>query len=118
LPDDVLWRQKEQFSDGVGYNWIDGLKAHVETHVTDRQMQHAPHVFPDHTPTTKEGYWYRAIFESHFPQHSAATTVPSSKSIACSTAAALAWDATFASMADPSGRAIVSVHDSASAPSV
>lgn len=117
LPDDVLWRQKEQFSDGVGYNWIDGLKAHVETHVTDRQMQHAPHVFPVHTPTTKEGYWYRAIFESHFPQHSAATTVPSSKSIACSTAAALAWDATFASMADPSGRAVVSVHDGASDPS-
>ncbi|KAL6757147.1 hypothetical protein V8C86DRAFT_2630165 [Haematococcus lacustris] len=113
LPKEVLWRQKEQFSDGVGYNWIDGLKAHAESMVSDTQLQQAPHRFPDNTPRTKEAYWYRTIFESHFPQRAAADTVPGGPSVACSTPTAAAWDAAWAGKEDPSGRAVAGVHDSA-----
>ena len=97
LPEDFLWRRKEQFSDGVG-------RAHAETAVTDTQLHHARHRFPHNPPTTKEAYLYRDLFARHFPQDSAAATVPGGRSIACSTEEALAWDASFADMADPSGR--------------
>ncbi len=110
LPDAILWRQKEQFSDGVGYGWIDGLKAHAEIQVSDAQMHEAHNRFPVNTPATKEAYFYRAIFAQHFPGAAAANSVPGGKSIACSTPAALAWDAAFAAMADPSGRAVAGVH--------
>lgn len=113
LPAEVLWRQKEQFSDGVGYSWIDGLKAHAEELITDAQLKAAEHRYPDNTPTTKEGYWYRTMFEQHFPQRAAADTVPGGPSVACSTAAAIAWDASWAGKNDPSGRAVAGVHDSA-----
>eukprot|EP00123_Amoebidium_parasiticum_P000873 comp11789_c0_seq1/m.6393 comp11789_c0_seq1/g.6393 ORF comp11789_c0_seq1/g.6393 comp11789_c0_seq1/m.6393 type:complete len:575 (-) comp11789_c0_seq1:501-2225(-) len=109
LPDEVLWRQKEQFSDGVGYSWIDGLKEHAEKVITDAQFANAKHRFPDNTPTTKEGYLYRSIFETHFPERCAIETVPGGPSVACSTPVAIAWDEAFAKMADPSGRA-VNVH--------
>jgi asparagine synthase (glutamine-hydrolysing) len=110
LPDDILWRQKEQFSDGVGYGWIDALKDHAEARVGDRQLRDSEQRFPLNPPTTKEQYLYRRIFERHFPSPSAAATVPAGPSIACSTAEALAWDETFSGMADPSGRAIRGVH--------
>ncbi|GFR44802.1 hypothetical protein Agub_g6137 [Astrephomene gubernaculifera] len=113
LPSDILWRQKEQFSDGVGYNWIDGLKAHAETQVTDEMLKNAVHRYPDNTPRTKEAYWYRTIFESHFPQRAAMETVPGGPSVACSTATAALWDAAWAGKEDPSGRAVAGVHDSA-----
>lgn len=113
LPESVLWRQKEQFSDGVGYGWIDGLKAHAERHVSDRALADAATRFPVGTPTTKEGYFYREIFERHFPTASQAATVPVEKSVACSTGAAIAWDAAFQSAADPSGRAVKGVHQAA-----
>jgi len=113
LPSEVLWRQKEQFSDGVGYNWIDGLKAHTEKMVSDQELQHAPHRFPDNTPRTKEAYWYRSLFEQHFPQRSALETVPGGPSVACSTPTAALWDAAWAGKEDPSGRAVAGVHDSA-----
>lgn len=106
LPPEVLWRRKEQFSDGVGYSWVDGLRAYVDAKVSDAQLHHAPHLYPHNTPETKEGYLYRSIFEKHFPQQSAAETVPGGRTIACSTEAALAWDASFAGMADPSGRGL------------
>ena len=112
LPDEVLWRQKEQFSDGVGYSWIDGLKEHAEQQVSDREMSNARHRFPINTPTTKEGYYFRSIFESHFSGDSAANTVPGGPTVACSTPTAILWDESFAKMADPSGRA-VGVHTSA-----
>jgi asparagine synthase (glutamine-hydrolysing) len=111
LPKDILWRQKEQFSDGVGYSWIDGLKAHVESHVTELQLANAQFKFPVNTPDTKEAYFYRCIFEQHFPLPSAAECVPGGKSVACSTPQALAWDKSFTDMADPSGRAVMSVHN-------
>jgi asparagine synthase (glutamine-hydrolysing) len=111
LPDDILWRQKEQFSDGVGYSWIDGLKAHVESNVTDLQLANAQYKFPINTPDTKEAYFYRCIFEQHFPLPSAAECVPGGKSVACSTPQALAWDEAFSNMADPSGRAVTTVHN-------
>jgi len=111
LPKEILWRQKEQFSDGVGYSWIDGLKAHVEAQVSDQQLASAAFKFPVNTPETKEAYFYRGIFEEHFPLASAADCVPGGKSVACSTPEALAWDASFANMADPSGRAVQSVHN-------
>ncbi|WP_448568423.1 asparagine synthase B [Thalassotalea ganghwensis] len=111
LPKEILWRQKEQFSDGVGYSWIDGLKAHVEEQVTDQQMASAAYRFPVNTPDTKEAYFYRAIFEEHFPLPSAADCVPGGKSVACSTPQALAWDESFSKMADPSGRAVQNVHN-------
>jgi asparagine synthase (glutamine-hydrolysing) len=110
LPDEILWRQKEQFSDGVGYGWIDALKAHAESQVSDRELSEATQRFPLNPPTTKEQYLYRRIFERHFPSSSAAATVPGGPSIACSTPEALAWDASFATMADPSGRAMRGVH--------
>jgi asparagine synthase (glutamine-hydrolysing) len=110
LPESVAWRQKEQFSDGVGYNWIDSLKELVESSVTDAQMEQVDHRFPAQPPRTKEEYFYRSIFEEHFPSQAAALTVPSVPSIACSTPTALAWDASFQNMNEPSGRAIGSVH--------
>ncbi|MEZ4319226.1 MAG: asparagine synthase B [Myxococcota bacterium] len=113
LPDAVLWRQKEQFSDGVGYGWIDGLKARAARQVSDRQMAEAAERFPVGTPGTKEAYVYREIFDLHFPLPSAATTVPNQESVACSTSVALEWDAAFKSLADPSGRAVRGVHDDA-----
>ena len=113
LPKEILWRQKEQFSDGVGYGWIDGLKAHAEAHVSDAAFAEAASRFPINTPTTKEGYFYRNLFEQVFPGDACANTVPGGKSIACSSPAAIAWDAAFANAADPSGRAIAGVHASA-----
>lgn len=113
LPESILWRQKEQFSDGVGYGWIDGLKAHAEAQVSDAEFAGAERRFPINPPQTKEAYFYRRIFESHFPGGAAAATVPGGKSIACSSPAAIAWDAAFAKAADPSGRAIAGVHEQA-----
>ncbi|MBF6022929.1 asparagine synthase B [Lysobacter niastensis] len=110
LPDSILWRQKEQFSDGVGYGWIDGLKAHAQAQISDRVFSAAAHRFPINTPQTKEAYLYRHIFEQFFPSAACADTVPGGKSIACSSPAAIAWDAAFAKMADPSGRAVAGVH--------
>ena len=113
LPDSILWRQKEQFSDGVGYDWIDGLKAHAEAQVSNRVMAAAGKRFVHNPPQTKEAYYYRHLFEQFFPTQAAAETVPSGKSIACSSPAAIAWDASFAAMADPSGRAVAGVHEQA-----
>ena len=110
LPDEIVWRQKEQFSDGVGYGWIDSLKAKAENLVSDEQMAKAPHRFPVNTPKTKEEYHYRSIFSEHFPSDEAARCVPSVKSVACSTPEALAWDQSFLNMNDPSGRAVKSIH--------
>ncbi|QDP01173.1 asparagine synthase B [Thalassotalea sp. PS06] len=111
LPEEILWRQKEQFSDGVGYSWIDSLKEHVEALVSDQQLENARFKFEHNTPDTKEAYFYRSIFEEHFPLESAAKCVPGGKSVACSTEAALAWDESFKNNADPSGRAVLSVHN-------
>ena len=113
LPQSVAWRQKEQFSDGVGYNWIDTLKAITSAAVTDHQMEHAAERFPINPPQNKEEYYYRSIFEEHFPSQSAARSVPSVPSVACSTAEALAWDATLQGKNDPSGRAVADVHEAA-----
>lgn len=110
LPESVAWRQKEQFSDGVGYNWIDTLRAMAEKKISDKQMEHASERFPINPPMSKEEYWYRTIFESHFPSASASQTVPSVPSVACSTATALEWDASFKNRVDPSGRAVKAVH--------
>jgi len=110
LPKEVLWRQKEQFSDGVGYSWIDHLKMEADKNVTDLQMKFASSRFPVSTPRTKEEYMYREIFSKHFPSPTAAATVPQGKSVACSTPAALAWDESFSRNADPSGRAVMGVH--------
>ncbi|SNY44217.1 asparagine synthase (glutamine-hydrolysing) [Arsukibacterium tuosuense] len=110
LPDEILWRQKEQFSDGVGYNWIDSLKAHAAKEVSDQQMATASFRFPVNTPDSKEAYYYRVIFEEHFPHAGAISCVPGGKSVACSTPEALAWDAKMAEMTDPSGRAVRDVH--------
>lgn len=113
LPESIYRRQKEQFSDGVGYGWIDHLKAHAEERVSDEDMKRASFRFPINTPDTKEGYFYRTIFEELFPSESAAQCVPGGKSVACSTPEALAWDAEFANQADPSGRAVKGVHEDA-----
>lgn len=113
LPESVAWRQKEQFSDGVGYNWIDTLKELVEKEVTDEMILNAHHRFPAQTPRAKEEYYYRSIFEEHFPSETAALTVPSVPSIACSTPTALAWDESFRNQNEPSGRAIKMVHEDA-----
>ena len=110
LPDEVLWRQKEQFGDGVGYSWIDSIREFVEEQVSDQQLANASFRFPINTPDTKEGYFYRTIFEGYFPQESAAQCVPSGKSIACSTVEALEWDESFKNNADPSGRSMKDVH--------
>lgn len=111
LPESVAWRQKEQFSDGVGYSWIDTLKELVEEEVTDEQMTNAHHRFPVQTPQNKEEFYYRTIFESHFPSETAALSVPSVPSVACSTPVALAWDEAFKNQNDPSGRAVANVHE-------
>ena len=113
LPQSVAWRQKEQFSDGVGYNWIDTLKAITSAAVTDHQMEHAAERFPINPPQNKEEYYYRSIFEEHFPSQSAARSVPSVPSVACSTAEALAWDTALQGKNDPSGRAVADVHEAA-----
>lgn len=113
LPESVAWRQKEQFSDGVGYSWIDTLKAMTSATVTDEDMKNAAQRFPINTPMNKEEYYYRSIFEEHFPSESAARSVPSVPSVACSTAEALAWDESFKNMNDPSGRAVKDVHEDA-----
>ncbi|PZX19195.1 asparagine synthase (glutamine-hydrolysing) [Breznakibacter xylanolyticus] len=113
LPESVVWRQKEQFSDGVGYNWIDSLKEITASAVTDEQMASAKFRYPVNTPMSKEEYYYRTIFAEHFPSEQAAACVPSVPSVACSTAEALAWDESFRKNADPSGRAVKSVHNDA-----
>ena len=110
LPESVVWRQKEQFSDGVGYSWIDTLKKITSEAVSDREMEHAAERFPINPPRNKEEYYYRTIFEEHFPSQTAAQCVPSVPSVACSTAEALAWDASFQNMNEPSGRAVAGVH--------
>jgi asparagine synthase (glutamine-hydrolysing) len=112
LPDEVLWRQKEQFSDGVGYSWIDTLKEYVNVQVTDQELANAKFKYSINTPDSKEAYFYRRIFESHFPGDASANCVPHGKSVACSTPEALAWDASFQNNADPSGRA-AGVHNEA-----
>lgn len=112
LPDEILWRQKEQFSDGVGYGWVDHLKDIAEEEITDQMFASAANRFPHNTPSTKEGYRYRMIFEEFFPGEAAEQTVPGGKSIACSTERAMSWDKSFSLRADPSGRA-AGVHDSA-----
>ncbi|MDG1660281.1 MAG: asparagine synthase B [Winogradskyella sp.] len=113
LPESVAWRQKEQFSDGVGYSWIDTLKDIVEQEVTDKQLANAKFRFPIQTPTNKEEFYYRSIFEQHFPSDTAALSVPQEASVACSTSTALEWDEAFKNMNEPSGRAIANVHDEA-----
>lgn len=113
LPEEIVWRQKEQFSDGVGYSWIDTLKKITEELVTDEQMAHAAERFPINTPMCKEEYYYRSIFEEHFPSESAARSVPHEASVACSTAIALEWDEAWKNMNEPSGRAVAGVHNSA-----
>jgi len=113
LPESVAWRQKEQFSDGVGYDWIDTLKEVVDKEVTDDQLANAKFRFPIQTPQNKEEFYYRTIFEEHFPSDTAALSVPQEPSVACSTKIALEWDEAFKNMNEPSGRAIMNVHDSA-----
>jgi len=113
LPADVLWRQKEQFSDGVGYDWVDSLKAYAEATVSDAAFAQRAERFPEHTPVNKEYYLLRSIFEEHYPHRSALDTVPKGLSIACSTPEAVAWDPTWAGQHDISGRA-VNFHDAAS----
>lgn len=113
LPEDIVWRQKEQFSDGVGYSWIDSLKRYTSEMVSDEQMAKAAERFPINPPHNKEEYFYRSIFEEHFPSESAARSVPSISSVACSTAEALAWDAFFQNQNEPSGRAIAGIHKQA-----
>lgn len=118
LPEEVLWRQKEQFSDGVGYSWIDGLKAYAASQVTDKQLLTAAYQFPYNTPRTKEAYFVRHTFETHFPQPAARETVKYEASIACSTAVAVYWDEEFKRVAlstngEQSGRAVSGIHNSA-----
>jgi asparagine synthase (glutamine-hydrolysing) len=114
----VLWRQKEQFSDGVGYLWIDSLRAHADKEISDQQFKARANRFPVNTPGTKEAYYYRQIFERHFPHRSAVDTVPCGPSVACSTAKAIQWDESFKKMAadtngECSGRAVAGVHEQA-----
>jgi asparagine synthase (glutamine-hydrolysing) len=110
LPASVAWRQKEQFSDGVGYGWIDALRAHAEAQVSDRELADARYRFPYNPPATKEAYYYRSLFAEHFPLASCAECVPGGPSVACSTPEALAWDASLAAVTDPSGRSVRGVH--------
>ncbi|KAK4337231.1 hypothetical protein RND71_044042 [Anisodus tanguticus] len=110
LPEDVLWRQKEQLSDGVGYNWIEFLQSYANKEITDTQMLNAKLTFPHNTPDSKEAYLYRSIFHKHFPQDCSALTVPGGPSIACSTPTAIKWDKEWIKKADPSGRAVTGVH--------
>ncbi len=118
LPESVAWRQKEQFSDGVGYSWIDTLKAMVANEISDEQLANAKYKFPIQTPTSKEEYYYRSIFHEHFPSDAAALSVPQEASVACSTKVALEWDEAFKNLNDPSGRAVANVHDDAYVKSV
>ncbi|MBP5717075.1 MAG: asparagine synthase B [Bacteroidales bacterium] len=113
VPPEIAWRQKEQFSDGVGYSWIDTLKRITSERVSDQMMEEAADRFPVNTPMNKEEYYYRAIFEQHFPSNTAARTVPHEASVACSTAIALEWDAAWKTMNEPSGRAVGGVHEKA-----
>lgn len=110
LPPSIAWRQKEQFSDGVGYSWIDGLRAHAEHEVSARALAQAHVRFPYNAPATKEAYLYRVLFAEHFPHDACARCVPGGASVACSTPEALAWDASLAAVIDPSGRAVAGVH--------
>jgi asparagine synthase (glutamine-hydrolysing) len=110
LPEKIVWRQKEQFSDGVGYSWIDTLKEMADKEISDQQMKTANFKFPINTPTTKEAYYYRQIFAEHFPLDSAASCVPGGPSVACSTPEALAWEKELNKVIDPSGRAVRKVH--------
>ena len=113
LPEEIAWRQKEQFSDGVGYSWIDGIRDHAKAEISAQQLAQASKRFPYNTPTTAEGYFFRRIFESHYPLASAAECVPGGPSVACSTPEAILWDQSFKDMDDPSGRAVQSVHQQA-----
>ena len=113
LPDSIAWRQKEQFSDGVGYSWIDALKEMVAKEVSDEQIKNAHFRFPTQTPRNKEEFYYRGIFEDHFPSDAAALSVPSIPSVACSTPVALEWDEEFRNQNDPSGRAVLKIHKKA-----
>ncbi|WP_378185369.1 asparagine synthase B [Aquimarina sp. W85] len=113
LPPSVAWRQKEQFSDGVGYDWIDTLKQTVDNEISDEQLKNARFRFPIQTPTSKEEFYYRSIFAEHFPSDTAALSVPQEPSVACSTKIALEWDEAFKNLNDPSGRAVANVHDEA-----
>jgi len=111
IPDEILWRQKEQFSDGVGYSWIDGVKSFAENEISDAEFAAAAFNYPINTPDTKEGLLFRKLFEQHFPSESAIKTVPSGKSVACSTPEALAWSESLQGFIDPSGRAVNGVHN-------
>ena len=111
LPESVLWRQKEQFSDGVGYSWIDSLKELVSKEVSDKDLENASETFPINTPLNKEEYYYRSIFNEHFPSNAAAKSVPSVPSVACSTPQALEWDESFKNLNDPSGRSVTNIHN-------
>ena len=113
LPESICWRQKEQFSDGVGYNWIDTLKKMTEEKVSDAEFARRENRFPVNPPKTKEEYYYREIYSRLFPSDSAARCVPHEAGVACSTAKALEWDAAWKNMDEPSGRAIAGVHDKA-----
>ena len=110
LPDDILWRQKEQFSDGVGYSWIDSLKEYADKSISENDYRNRNEIFPVNTPKSKEEFLFRRIFEKHFPGDDCALCVPSSKSVACSTEEALNWDKSFLDMNDPSGRSIKKIH--------
>lgn len=110
LPEKIVKRQKEQFSDGVGYSWIDTLKIMAEKEISDQQMKTAKHRFPYNTPVTKEAYYYRQIFAEHYPIDAAAACVPGGPSVACSTPEALAWEKALSDVIDPSGRAVKKVH--------
>ena len=111
LPESVLWRQKEQFSDGVGYSWIDSLKELVSEEVSDSDFKNASKIFPVNPPQNKEEFYYRSIFKDHFPSNAAAKSVPSVPSVACSTPQALEWDEAFKNMNDPSGRSVSNIHN-------
>ena len=113
LPESIAWRQKEQFSDGVGYNWIDTLKKITEEKVSDQEFARRENRFPVNPPKTKEEYYYREIYSRLFPSDSAAKCVPHEAGVACSTAKALEWDAAWKNMDEPSGRAVSGVHDDA-----
>jgi len=113
LPEEIVWRQKEQFSDGVGYSWIDGIRDYAKTQVSDKQMAHAARRFPFNTPATEEAYLFRRLFEKHYPLASAAECIPGGPSVACSTPEAILWDKSLQELDDPSGRAVRSVHQEA-----
>jgi asparagine synthase (glutamine-hydrolysing) len=113
LPESIAWRQKEQFSDGVGYGWIDAVKEFADKQVSDADMSRAEGRFPYNTPISKEAYWFRGVFEQHFPLASAAQTVPGGPTVACSTPEAVLWDKELQQMNDPSGRAMRAVHKDA-----